>query len=64
MLSAWKLGGDASLWTLQIVLIINLLIKFNKTRQIFVSVTRVLSILLTKTATYATLERVHTSESV
>ena len=63
MLSAWTLGGDGSLWTLQIVLIINLLIKFNKTRQIFLSVTGVLSILLTTAATYSTLERVNTSES-
>ena len=49
MLTSWTLGGRRSLWTLQI---------FNKTRGIFPSVTRVLSILLTTTATSASVERV------
>ena len=35
----------------------NLSIRFNKTREIFSSVTRVLSILLTTTATIASVER-------
>ena len=38
---------------------INLLIRFNKTREIFPSVTRVLSILLTAAATSASVERVN-----
>ena len=37
---------------------INLLVKFNKTRQIFFIITRVLSILLTTAATSANVERV------
>ena len=38
---------------------INLLNRFNKTREIFPNVTRVLSILLTTTATSASVERVN-----
>ena len=38
---------------------INFLIRFNKTREIFPSVTRVLSILLTTAATSASVERVN-----
>ena len=41
---------------------INLLIRFNKTREIFPSVTRVLSILLTTAATSASVERVNSKE--
>ena len=43
---------------------INLLIKFSKTREIFPSVTRVLSILLTTAATSASVERVNSKERV
>ena len=43
---------------------INILIRFNKTREIFPSVTRVLSILLTTAATSANLERVNSKERV
>ena len=43
---------------------INLLVRFNKTREIFPSVTRVLSILLTTAATSASVERVNTKERV
>ena len=43
---------------------INLLIRFNKTRQIFPSVTLVLSILLTTAATSASVERVNSKERV
>ena len=43
---------------------INLLIRFNKTREIFPSVTRVLSILLTTAATSASVERVNSKERV
>ena len=41
---------------------INLLVRFNKTREIFPSVTRVLSILLTTAATSASVERVNSKE--
>ena len=41
---------------------INLLVRFNKTREIFPSVTRVLSILLTTAATSASVERVNSIE--
>ena len=41
---------------------INLLVRFNKTREIFPSVTRVLSILLTTTTTSAMVERVNSKE--
>ena len=41
---------------------INLLVRFNKTREIFPSVTRVLSILLTTTTTSALVERVNSKE--
>ena len=43
---------------------INLLVRFNKTREIFPSVTRVLSILLTTIATSASVERVNSKEHV
>ena len=43
---------------------INLLNRFNKTRAIFLSVTRVLSILLTTTASSANVERVNSKECV
>ena len=43
---------------------INLLIRFNKAREIFPIVTRVLSILLTIAATSATAERVNSKERV
>ena len=42
----------------------NLLVRFNKTREIFPSVTRVLSILLTTAATSASVERVNSKEHV
>ena len=41
---------------------INLLVRFNKTREIFPSVTRVLSILLTTIATSASVERVNSNK--
>ena len=43
---------------------INLLVRFNKAREIFPSVTRVLSILLTKAVTSASVERVSSKERV
>ena len=43
---------------------ISLLVRFSKTREIFPSVTRVLSILLTAAATSASVERVNTKERV
>ena len=43
---------------------INLLVTFNETREIFLSVTRVLSILLTTAATSASVERVNSKERV
>ena len=43
---------------------INLLARFNKTREIFSSVTRVLSILLTAATTSASVERVNSQERV
>ena len=43
---------------------INLLNRFNKTREIFLSVTRVLSILLTTAGTRASVERVNSKERV
>ena len=43
---------------------INFLVRFNKTREIFFSVTRVLSIFLTKAATSASAERVNSKERV
>ena len=43
---------------------INLLVRFNKTREIFPSVTRVLNILLTTAATSARVERVNFRERV
>ena len=42
----------------------NLLIRFNKAREIISSVTRVLSILLTTAATTASVERVNSKECV
>ena len=43
---------------------INLLVRFNKTRELFASDTRVLSILLTTAATSASVERVYSKERV
>ena len=43
---------------------INLLVRFNKTREIFPSVTQVLSIFLTTAATSASVERVNSKERV
>ena len=43
---------------------INLLIRFNKTREIFPSVTRVLRILLSAAATSAIVERVNSKKRV
>ena len=43
---------------------INLLVRFNKTRKIFPSVTRVLSIFLTTAATSASVERMNSIERV
>ena len=43
---------------------INLLVRFNKTREIFPSATRVLRILLTTAATSASVERVNSKEPV
>ena len=42
----------------------NLLIRFNKTREIFPSVTQVLSIIQTTAATSASVERVNSKEHV
>ena len=47
-----------------IIVNINLLVRFNKTREIFSSVTRVLRILLTTAATSASVERVNSKERV
>ena len=60
MLTAWKLEGERSLNITNI----NFLIRFNKTQEIFTSVTRVLSILLTTGATTAIVERVNSKERV
>ena len=43
---------------------INLLVRFNKAQEIFPSVTRVLSILITTAATSASVERVNSKERV
>ena len=43
---------------------INILVRFNKIREIFPSVTRVLSILLTIAATSANIERLNSKERV
>ena len=43
---------------------INLLVRFNKTQEIFPSVTRVLSIYLTTAATSASLQRVNSKKRV
>ena len=43
---------------------INLLVRFNKAREIFPSVTRVLSIILTAAASSASVERVNSKERV
>ena len=43
---------------------INFLVRFNKIREIFPSVTRVLSIFLTTAATSASVERVNSKERV
>ena len=52
MLTAWTLGGEKSLYIENI----NLLIRFNKIRETFSSVTRVLSILLKIASTSATIQ--------
>ena len=43
---------------------VNLLVRFNKTQEIFPSVTRVLSIFLTTAATSASADRVNSEERV
>ena len=43
---------------------VNLLVRFNKTQEIFPSVTRVLSIFLTTAATSASAERVNSEERI
>ena len=43
---------------------IKLLLRLNKTREVFPSVTRVLSILLTTTATSASVQKVNSKEHV
>ena len=43
---------------------INILVRFNKTREVFPSVNRVLSIFLTTAATSASVERVNSKERV
>ena len=43
---------------------INILIRFNKTREIFPCITRILSILLTTAATSASVERANSTEHV
>ena len=43
---------------------INILVRFNKTREILPSITRVLSILLTTAATSANVDRVNSKERV
>ena len=43
---------------------INILIRFNKTREIFPCITRILSILLTTAATSASVERANSTERV
>ena len=58
MFTTGTFGGRRSLWTLQIYL----LYRFNKTREIFPSVTWVLSILLTSAANSASVERVNSRE--
>ena len=60
MFTMGTFGGRRRLWTLQIYL----LNRFNKTREIFPSVTWVLSILPTAAATSASVERVNSKESV
>ena len=42
----------------------NVLVRFNKTREIFPSVTRIISILLTTAATSASVERLNSKERV
>ena len=59
MLTAWTLRRRRILSTLQI-----LLVRFNKSQEIFPSVTRVLIILLTAAATSASVERVNSKERV
>ena len=41
---------------------VNLLIRFNKTQEVFLNVTKVLSILLTTAATSASVERVFSKD--
>ena len=56
MLTSWTLGREVE--SLNIINV-NPLIRFNKTREIFPSVTRVLSILLTTAATSSSIERLN-----
>ena len=56
----WNIGREESLNITNI----NLLNRFNKTQEIFPSVNRVLSILLTTAATSASVERVNSKERV
>ena len=58
MLTTWTLGGEESLNVTNIYL----LIRFNKTREIFPSFTRALSILITTSAT--SVERANSKELV
>ena len=55
-----NIGSEESLNIINI----NLLNRFNKTREIFPSVNRVLSILVTTAATSASVERVNSKERV
>ena len=43
---------------------VNLLIRFNKTQEIFLNVTKVLSILLTTAVTSASVERVYSKDCI
>ena len=56
-----NIGKEEESWN---IAIINLLVRFNKTREIFSRVTRVLSILLTIAATSASAERGNSKERV
>ena len=56
MLTSWTLGREEKSLNITNV---NLLIRFNKTREIFPSVTRVLSIFLTTAATSSSIERLN-----
>ena len=56
MLASWTLGREEKSLNITNV---NPLIRFNKTREIFPSVTRVLSIFLTTAATSSSIERLN-----